>query len=435
VRAGDLFRTVLGSLRRAKLRLIMTSAGVMIGTASVVLMVAVGFGMERSITQQFEQYAIATDITVLSGQSMGHGTDGSEPVSDRDRPKLDDATVRTLEQIPAVKAVLPRLGVSAMMRYKTYMFGQQFYAVEMGLLEKWGMKLDSGRFPTGPNEVLAGYAVPVIMLAGDQAFMGNMDTGTQPRLDLLDKQVKIEFQGLVAGDGMQEPPPAVTKKLRVVGILKAADFSQDMVVYVPMKTAERYTGLDTRDLEYNEVTVRAKKVTDVEQLTKDITAMGFQAFSPGAQMNAASGVFRIIQLVLGAIGGIALLVASIGIANTMTMATYERTREIGIMKAVGASGKQVRALFLFEAAVIGLLGGVGGLLFAVTAAGLGNLLVASLGTAGQNPVTGGGGSLFYIPVPLALFAVTFSALVGLVAGTLPAVRAANLDPLAALRHE
>jgi putative ABC transport system permease protein len=152
-------------------------------------------------------------------------------------------------------------------------------------------------------------------------------------------------------------------------------------------------------------------------------------------MNAASGVFRIIQLVLGAIGGIALLVASIGIANTMTMATYERTREIGIMKAVGASGKQVRALFLFEAAVIGLLGGVGGLLFAVTAAGLGNLLVASLGTAGQNPVTGGGGSLFYIPVPLALFAVTFSALVGLVAGTLPAVRAANLDPLAALRHE
>jgi putative ABC transport system permease protein len=414
----------------------MTSAGVMIGTASVVLMVAVGFGMERSITQQFEQYAIANDISVMSGQTTEIGPSGAPTVRDRDRPKLDDAMITELEKMPTVKAVLPRVGIGAMMSYKTYSFGQQFYAVDMRLLEKWGVKLDSGRFPTGPNEVLAGYSVPVIMLAGDGGFMGTQDTGAQPRLDLLDKQVKIEFQGASTGDGMQEPPPAVPKKLRVVGILKAADYSQDMVVYVPMKTAERYTGLDTRDLEYNEVTVRATKVTDVEQLTKDISAMGFQAFSPGAQMNAASGVFRIVQLVLGAIGGIALLVASIGIANTMTMATYERTREIGIMKAVGASGKQVRALFLVEAAVIGLLGGVGGLLFAVTAAGLGNLLVASLGSGGQNPLTGGaGGSLFYIPVPLALFAVTFSALVGLVAGTLPAVRAANLDPLAALRHE
>jgi putative ABC transport system permease protein len=162
--------------------------------------------------------------------------------------------------------------------------------------------------------------------------------------------------------------------------------------------------------------------------------MGFQAYSPGAEMGATQGVFRIVQLVLGAIGGIALLVASIGIANTMTMATYERTREIGIMKAVGASGSQIRRMFLVEAAAIGLLGGVGGLLLALAAAGLGNLLVAGLGAGTSNPF-GAGGGLFYIPVPLALFAVAFSAVVGLIAGSLPAIRAANLDPLAALRHE
>lgn len=411
----------------------MTSAGVMIGTASVVLMVAVGFGMERSVTQQFEQYAIATDIQVSSA-GMGEPTPEAAAKRDRKSPVLDDDAVREFEKLPATKAVMPRIGMGATMFYKDYAFGQQFYAVDMRRLEKWGAKLDSGRFPTGPNEVLAGYAVPVIMLAKDGAITGDPTTGNQPRLDLLDKQVKIEFQGVFTNDGKGEPPPPVTKKLRVVGILKKADFNQDMTVFVPLKTAERYAGLDIRRVEYQELTVRAKKVSDVEQLAKDITAMGFQAFSPGAEMGATQGIFRIIQLVLGAIGGIALLVASIGIANTMTMATYERTREIGIMKAVGASGGQVRRMFLVEAAVIGLLGGIGGLLVAMAAAGLGNLLVAGLGTGPENPFSSGGG-LFYIPVPLALFAVAFSAVVGLVAGTLPAVRAANLDPLAALRHE
>jgi putative ABC transport system permease protein len=430
VRTSDLIRTVLGSLRRAKLRLIMTSAGVMIGTASVVLMVAVGFGMERSVTQQFEQYAIATDIQVMSSGMTGPPETGTS--SKRTTPMLDDDAVREFEKLDTVKAVMPRVGMGATMRYKDYTFAQQFYAVDMRRLEKWGATLDSGRFPTGPNEVLVGTAVPVIMLAKDGMVTSDPTTGNQPRLALLDKQVKIEFQGTFTND--PEPPPAITRKLRVVGILKKADYTQDMTVFVPLKAAERYAGLDPRDFEYQELTVRAKKAADVEQLTKDIGALGFQAFSPGAEMGATQGVFRIIQLVLGAIGGIALLVASIGIANTMTMATYERTREIGIMKAVGASSAQVRRLFLVEAALIGLLGGVGGLLVALAAAALGNLLVAGLGTGTENPFAGGGG-LFYIPAALALFAVAFSAIVGLVAGTLPAIRAANLDPLAALRHE
>jgi putative ABC transport system permease protein len=433
VRTGDLIRTVLGSLRRAKLRLIMTSAGVMIGTASVVLMVAVGFGMERSVTQQFEQYSIATDIQVMPGMApQTPGTESPQKSRDKTTPVLDDAMVDQLDALPGVKAVLPKVGIGASMSYKEYAFGQQFYAVDMKRLEQWGSTLDSGRFPIGPNEVLVGYYVPVIMLAKDGAMMSDPTAGNQPRLDLLDKQVKVEFQSNYMGEG--EPPPPVTRKLRVVGILKAADWTQDMTVFVPMKAAERYAGVDMRKTEYMEMTVRADGVSDVAQLVKDISAMGFQAFSSGAEVGATQGIFRIIQLVLGAIGGIALLVASIGIANTMTMATYERTREIGIMKAVGASGKQVRAMFLLEAATMGLLGGTGGLLVALAGAGLGNLLIASLGSGPDNPFAGGGG-LFYIPVALAVFAVGFSALVGLVDGSLPAVRAANLDPLAALRHE
>ncbi len=141
---------------------------------------------------------------------------------------------------------------------------------------------------------------------------------------------------------------------------------------------------------------------------------------------------------LGALGGIAMLVAALGIANTMTMSIYERTREIGIMKAVGASNRQIKRVFLGEAAIIGVLGGLGGLLFSAAGAALANLFVQAL-IAADTTTSGMAGtattSFFQIPVWLAVFAIAFAAGIGLLSGVLPAVRAANLDPLTALRHE
>jgi putative ABC transport system permease protein len=116
------------------------------------------------------------------------------------------------------------------------------------------------------------------------------------------------------------------------------------------------------------------------------------------------------------------------------MSIYERTREIGIMKAVGASGRQIRQVFLGEAALIGLVGGIGGLLLALATSSLANLFIRQMFTSSQDSVLGGG-DLFYVSAPLAVFAVVFATCIGLVAGILPAIRAANLDPLTALRHE
>jgi putative ABC transport system permease protein len=133
-----------------------------------------------------------------------------------------------------------------------------------------------------------------------------------------------------------------------------------------------------------------------------------------------------------------MLVASLGIANTMTMSIFERTREIGIMKAVGASNRQIKRVFLGEAAVIGILGGIGGLAISASGAALANLFASGF-IASQTAARGGSTpelrTFFDIPVGLGLFAVVFAAGVGLLAGVLPAVRASNLDPLTALRHE
>jgi len=146
----------------------------------------------------------------------------------------------------------------------------------------------------------------------------------------------------------------------------------------------------------------------------------------------------VIQLVLGGIGAIALLVAGFGIANAMIMAIYERTREIGLMKAVGARNRDVMMVFLVEAGVIGMIGGLGGVLFGWIGSQLigliaGNIQTRSALQAGMSAT--GMASITYTPPWLLVFAVLFSIIIGVLSGIYPALRATRLDPIAALRYE
>jgi ABC-type antimicrobial peptide transport system permease subunit len=149
-------------------------------------------------------------------------------------------------------------------------------------------------------------------------------------------------------------------------------------------------------------------------------------------LDVANQVLGLIQALLGSVGGLALLVAALGVANTMMMAIYERTREIGVLKALGASAGEIRRLFTVEAGMIGLIGGVFGLIF-------GSLLGKAIDWIGHryliNEGITGVGPLSVVPWWLALGAVAFAAIIGILAGLYPAARAARLDPVTALRHE
>jgi ABC-type antimicrobial peptide transport system permease subunit len=183
---------------------------------------------------------------------------------------------------------------------------------------------------------------------------------------------------------------------------------------------------------YDLVTIRAVDVSRANTLSAQLRRDGFQVQSVEVFVTVANRIVTIVTLMFTLIGSIALLVATIGIANTMVMAIYERTREIGILKAMGASRREIRQMFMLEAGFIGMIGGVFGLLIGWLL-GLGlNQAIEIISRIREQPVHG---KFFLVTPLLAVGAITFATLIGLVAGLLPAQRAAKLDPLEALRHE
>ena len=178
--------------------------------------------------------------------------------------------------------------------------------------------------------------------------------------------------------------------------------------------------------------VRAVDLGAVTAVVEAIEAMKLETRSLEAILDVANQVLALLQALLGSVGALALLVAALGVANTMMMAIYERTREIGVLKALGASRGEIGAMFTAEAAMLGLLGGLFGLFFGFW---LGRLVDWAAHRYLINEGITGIGPLSVVPWWLALGAVLFAILIGILAGLYPAARAAKLDPVKALRHE
>lgn len=430
MRLRDLAYLVVSNLRRMKLRLVLTSLGVVIGTAAIVLMLSLGIGLQRNITAELGQIGAATHINVIGG-AMGPGMGEPKP--------LDDRTIEAWQDIEHVEAVMPSVMVmnTSDVSYKKYTTYLNFQGVPMSTFERFGYELEKGRLPRNEKEVLLG-AATVTSFAGGMG--GPAASGAAPRPDLLGKRLDATFIEFPPEQEMTPgaQPTERTRRFTVVGILAPSDMQTDSTAFVTLDAALEFNGVAKRRATYENVVVKVDTPASVAGVEKSLTDQGYYTFSARSIQEGLKATFLIVQGVLGALGAIAMLVAALGIANTMTMSIYERTREIGIMKAVGASNRQIKRVFLGEAAIIGVLGGTGGLLFSVSGAALANLFVASL-IAAQTSSAGGGasqpGSFFFIPLWLAVFAIGFAAGIGLLSGVLPAMRAANLDPLTALRHE
>jgi putative ABC transport system permease protein len=438
----DLLALIVENLGRRKARVALTAIGVIIGTAAVVVLVSLGAGLQRNATEQLGNIGDLTAINV--SPLYGDGGGGPMVVSQRpggpggDGPTvtklITDETLRQFAELPGVTAVIPRdyLQAGAMLSVGRLEGYGSLLGVGAENLNVLGLTPQGGELTLAKGTVVIGSQVPL------QFYDPNIRPGQEPPPppDLLGQQIKlIVFK--YSSDGVEIRK---TLMLRVVGVIAEARTEADWSIYMPLAdvTSLNEWALGKRINRnrdgYNEVIVKVADVSQVLDVADQIKAMEYQAFTPQSFVQGISAFYVVLQVVFGGVGAIALLVAAIGIANTMAMAILERTREIGLMKAVGATNRNVLSVFLGEAAGIGFLGGIGGVTLGWSAGQVINVVAVAY-LAGQ----GGGAppptSAVYTPTWLPVFSVLFATLIGLISGLYPALRAATLVPVTALKYE
>ncbi len=421
----ELTRIVFSNLGRMKFRVAMTAAGVLIGTFAVILLVSVGSGLQDTVTSSFGSVGELTQIQVYNFNFGGETSSEIEPITER---VLDE-----WRGLSGVKAVTPLADLQAQadFRINRYTVNGRVVGIDRTQIEDLEYDFEQGNGKLNNGQIVIGSAI------SSQVF----DSRTFARIP---EEDQVDLYGktlqLVATKFNQDGETSERRiRVRVAGVLEETGGELDGQIFMTLEdmhainewaTGRRFN--ERRD-GYNQVLVQIEEAQQVQAVESYITSAGYQAFSLQSILREVSVVFTGLQIAFGCIGGIALIVAAIGIANTMIMAIYERTKEIGLMKAVGATNRDVMFIFLGEAGVIGLIGGIAGL---ILASGVGRIA----GSIGRNYLISQGApdtipSPVNTPIWLMVFAIVFSMAIGVISGIYPAIRAVQLDPMMALKYE
>ncbi len=397
-------------LAHRKLRSFLTVLGVVIGVAAIIGMVSSTQAISGMITREIEKFQ--TDVIEIIPGEFKLGFMLAQATK-ADLTERDAELIASIGGVEAVSANVHKTAELAKGR-------ERYYLTVMGVDENFErintIGIYRGRYPKKGREALLGYSVAH---------------------DLFEKPVGVKEKILIQG-----------KEFKVVGIMNKAGGifkSVDSIVYIPKKTLREIFDLDKEKVDVIEVKVEAG--VDPEVIAEEIEyrlakAHGvredekdFTVFSPTFSKKVAAQITGMLQVLLGSVAGISFVVGAIGIANMMFTSVLERTREIGIMKAIGASDRDVMLIFLTESGVVGLIGGLIGI-FAGYALGQGFLLFRHymlLRTGVIQPLAEV--PVVKIDLAFSLFALVISFAIGILAGLLPARRAAKLQPVEALRYE
>ncbi|MGV8026370.1 MAG: ABC transporter permease [Anaerolineaceae bacterium] len=446
----ELIKFIIENIKRQKGRVLLTSLGVMIGSASIVLLVALVGGLQKTATAQFTSNASLTEISVNAGFGGGSSMMGGGGGPDSGGAPGSGSTVRTsstteevlltedviddisvLEHVTSVNANQSVSGNSTLV-YQKYEGRVSLTGVDVDDLSDLGLTADEGELGLSSGTIILGSSISGNMYRPN--YSGSDATMTT---DLLGKQVKLEITKMSTSGRSTK-----TVRFRVVGILAESGDTSDYAAYISMMDADNIVSwvngerINHSTDGYSSLTVRVDDSDNVLAVADEITNMGFQTQTAQSFLENVNSLFSTLQLVFGGVGAITLLVAALGIANTMTMAIMERTKEIGLLKAIGATNKDILSLFIGEAAGIGLIGGIGGsvismVLGAVINAIGGSYLLEQATASGTTVTT----SIIYMPFYLPLFALAFSTVVGSISGLYPALKAQSLPPVIALKYE
>lgn len=426
----DMLIMAAKNLWKRKLRTMLTVLGVVIGTASIVVMMSIGIGLNKSYRQELEQWG---SLQVIEVYNYNWDNSGGSVT-------LDDKTVQTFKEMDHVEAVTPTVEMSLMLvDNKRYVSDISLKGIDPSVMEDFGYKVSEGRGlePGDKNHIVIGAYVLENFRNPKLSWRASQNAGP-PAVDVFKDKMMITRDyayGTKNADGSIKPT-----KVEVVGIMDGSGqdayysimpLEQVMKLKDEQKKQERSSGTRSsggkKSDKYNGILVKTDSTDNVVAVQNAIKDMGYTAYSLADSLEYINNMTNMIQMVLGAIGAVSLLVAAIGIANTMIMAIYERTKEIGIMKVIGAAVTDIEKLFLTEAAFIGFLGGAAGIILSYIVSVIVNYVVIMSGRMQYG--------ISSIPPWLALLALGFATLVGILAGYLPAKRAMKLSALTAIRTE
>ncbi|MBR1440637.1 MAG: ABC transporter permease [Lachnospiraceae bacterium] len=445
----DMLSMSVVNLFKRKLRTILTVLGVVIGVASIVVMVSLGLGLSKLTMEEMQQYASLTEIEVNAPWDSGNS---KKPL------RLNDELVETLSQLDHVEYVSPMLEISIMAKRGAYTGYLQLRGVPHEYLVDQKIDIGQGRLPDPDSQTLElfmGNMIP--MQFNSKSGRGYWETGELPDIDfmndsimyILDTDRYYSYQsGAVDDNG--SPVPAPKKHLYPVSGMAAGSVEDyhtySYYVYCDIEALKRELkkefknraipnqpttskGKPYKEIFYSEIIVQCDDMENVSEVTKIIQDMGYNAYNDAEWIKQNQQQMQMIEVVLGGIGAVSLLVAAIGIANTMMMSIYERTKEIGVMKVLGCDMHNIQAMFLIEAGFIGFFGGIIGIGLSYILSIVINKLVGSSGALGMS------GNISYIPFWLTGLSLIFAILVGMVSGFFPSRRAMKLSPLAAIRND
>lgn len=432
----DLFLMALRNLWKRKLRTALTVLGVVIGTASIVVMVSIGIGMNRGFAQQLESWGSLQVINVYPSGGMVYDDAMGNMKQEKKANELNAQAVERFRQMESVEAVSPVIQEYLYFSVGKYVAEASVMGIEPDTMAALGYSVEEGR----PLE--AGDQKALVFGGGVEFYDPKLSwemryAADPPAVDLLNETINVSYDwnyGTRHADKSIKPI-----KMQAVG-KTSAEGGNAWSVFMPMDElqeiqkarqeweAEKNGNKNTeknKSKEYSEVLVKVDDIDRVQAVQQEIKDMGFRASSLTDQLESMKETTKMLRLVLGAIGAISMVVAAISITNTMVMAIYERTKEIGIMKVIGASLRDIKRLFLTEAALIGFSGGIVGIVVSFGVSFVVNRIAAGQGSTMQSA----------IPLWLALGAVGFATAVGILSGYLPAKRAMKLSALTAIKTE
>lgn len=455
----ELFALAWRNLMRRKSRTFLTVLSVVIGAVAIILMLSFGYGMQETERQQIEQYAQLNAITVYPTGDFIQNSTRQGLIGDRE--------VKNIQEIPHVKGALPMMNADSLeVRFDddglTSMFAQT-WAVDFSQLDPATTTFTEGGIPasTRKHPYLVGSAVNLYkydlqkmegeFVAGENwsqydvrvkpMTYGSEETGGS-LTGKKNKGLLLTFGGEIKSSDLLLPSGFYISLDTYDELEKMQEESGGDGAYLVDPFMERAGAADNRqkvqswkarERFYDQLIVTVDDLDNTQSVVDTINdTMGLSAQANSEMIDSQMEAFFIIQLIFGGIGSVALLVSAIGIANTMLMSIHERTREIGVMKVIGAQVSDIRRMFLIEAVVIALIGGVIGVVASFGLSALVNVIarsfMAEMSAFDLEYIS-------YIPAWLPIVAFIFSGIIGLLAGWLPARRATRISAIEAIRTE